>query len=83
MPENGTHGSIGGRWGSDHDHDRDGRETFGPAPDVVRPSDRTSGLPHRLNACELRAAFPVEKRLLLGKRRFSTPHDPNPKRHFL
>ncbi len=37
MPENGTHGSIGGRWRGDHDHDRDGRETFGPAPDVVTP----------------------------------------------
>jgi len=34
VPENGMHGSIGGRWGGDHDHDRDGRWTFGPAPDV-------------------------------------------------
>ena len=28
------HGLKGGRWGGDHDLDRDGRETFGPALDV-------------------------------------------------
>ena len=47
VPENGTHGSIGGRWGSVTDDDRDERETFGPALDVGVTDYRTSGLPHR------------------------------------
>ena len=45
------HGLKGGRWGGNHDPDRDGRETFGPAPDVGTPGRRTSGLPHSIGGC--------------------------------